>query len=404
MPDISYFLLGFLRQPNRAKARAYLGLEDGDDDGGGGVPGSGDVVGPAASTNNAITRYDGATGKLLQNSAPIVQDDGRISTVTDPTGAQDVATKNYVDSLAPGSGDVTGPAVAVDDNITTFDGVTGKLIQDSGVGIAVVPTVNQKAALAGTNGAPAAGNPYVTDSDPRNTNARTPAAHESTHESGNSDALTGLIDANARVSVNLNSGATVGTRRRINFVEGANIAITVADDAGNEEVDVEIEATGGGGSDWDGELTKPTDQTVTDNATPQNDTFLSTALLADTFYLIELQLVYSGNNVTGDYRGRFTFPTSVSGGVIGSFVGFSTTGTAQTTTAAQASLTQWPTGDILLFTDLEANLRTCLIRFQLYTAGAGGTLQYQFANNLAAAGRTSTTRAGSTLRWKAFVP
>lgn len=52
---------------------------------------------------------------------------------------------------------------------------------------------------------------------------------------------------NARVSVNKNSGATVGTRRRINFIEGTNVTLTIADDAGNEEVDVTIAASGGGG-------------------------------------------------------------------------------------------------------------------------------------------------------------
>lgn len=51
---------------------------------------------------------------------------------------------------------------------------------------------------------------------------------------------------NARVAVSKNSGATVGTRREINFIEGANITLTVADDAGNEEVDVTIDAATGG--------------------------------------------------------------------------------------------------------------------------------------------------------------
>ena len=37
-----------------------------------------------------------------------------------------------------GSGDVVGPASATDDNLATYDGATGKLIQDSGVGIAAV--------------------------------------------------------------------------------------------------------------------------------------------------------------------------------------------------------------------------------------------------------------------------
>lgn len=42
--------------------------------------GSGDVVGPASATDNAIARYDGTSGKLIQNSLAIVQDGGAIQT------------------------------------------------------------------------------------------------------------------------------------------------------------------------------------------------------------------------------------------------------------------------------------------------------------------------------------
>ena len=51
---------------------------------------------------------------------------------------------------------------------------------------------------------------------------------------------------NARVAVSLDSGATVGTRRRINFIQGGGVTVNVADDAGNEEVDVTLTSTGGG--------------------------------------------------------------------------------------------------------------------------------------------------------------
>ena len=65
--------------------------------------GTGDVVGTPPSTDNGIVRYDGATGLLIQDtSGPILEDDGRISTLTDPTNAQDAATKNYVDGVATG--------------------------------------------------------------------------------------------------------------------------------------------------------------------------------------------------------------------------------------------------------------------------------------------------------------
>ena len=41
--------------------------------------GSGDVVGPGSSTNEGISRFDGTTGKLIQNSSVIIGDDGYIS-------------------------------------------------------------------------------------------------------------------------------------------------------------------------------------------------------------------------------------------------------------------------------------------------------------------------------------
>lgn len=46
------------------------------------------------------------------------------------------------------------------------------------------PAAEEKAALAGTSGSPGSGNKYVTDADPRNTNARTPTTHGSTAHTG----------------------------------------------------------------------------------------------------------------------------------------------------------------------------------------------------------------------------
>ena len=42
-------------------------------------PGTGDVVGPASSTDNAIVRWDGNTGKLIQNSVNLIDDSGNTS-------------------------------------------------------------------------------------------------------------------------------------------------------------------------------------------------------------------------------------------------------------------------------------------------------------------------------------
>ena len=60
---------------------------------------SGDVVGPASATDNAIARFDGTTGKLIQNSAVTIDDTtGNITTPGD---------------LYVGGGDITSGAIAI---------------------------------------------------------------------------------------------------------------------------------------------------------------------------------------------------------------------------------------------------------------------------------------------------
>jgi hypothetical protein len=88
------------------------------------------ITGPASATDNAIVRYDGITGKLAQDSTPKVADDGRITDLTNPTAAQDAATKAYVDTATLRGVTVRAATTA---NITiatalnngdTLDGVT----------------------------------------------------------------------------------------------------------------------------------------------------------------------------------------------------------------------------------------------------------------------------------------
>jgi len=66
-----------------------------------------------------------------------------------------------------GSGDVIGPASAVSGNLASYDGITGKLIEDSGIAAADV----------------------IEEGDARLTDARTPTAHASTHATAGSDPL-----------------------------------------------------------------------------------------------------------------------------------------------------------------------------------------------------------------------
>ena len=43
------------------------------------TPSTGDVVGPASATDNAVARFDGTGGKTLQNSSFVVDDSGHVT-------------------------------------------------------------------------------------------------------------------------------------------------------------------------------------------------------------------------------------------------------------------------------------------------------------------------------------
>ena len=50
----------------------------------------GNVVGPAASTDNAVARWDGITGKLIDNSVVIINNTGNITGIVDLTATGDL--------------------------------------------------------------------------------------------------------------------------------------------------------------------------------------------------------------------------------------------------------------------------------------------------------------------------
>lgn len=74
------------------------------------VSGTGDVVGPNSATDNAIARFDGVTGKAIQNSAATINDSGAIAasslTVTgDVTAGGLVVTGGALVNSTSGAGD-----------------------------------------------------------------------------------------------------------------------------------------------------------------------------------------------------------------------------------------------------------------------------------------------------------
>lgn len=66
-------------------------------------PSGGDVYGPSSATDNAVARYDGATGKLLQGSSLTVSDTGAVQTAI-VTGTGEIAMRlrtGYNDGSKP---------------------------------------------------------------------------------------------------------------------------------------------------------------------------------------------------------------------------------------------------------------------------------------------------------------
>jgi hypothetical protein len=75
--------------------------------------GSGDVTGPASSTDNAVTRFNGTTGKAIQNSSVIIDDSNNVSGVATLNAANIVIADNAT------LGSSNTDSVAVNGRITT---------------------------------------------------------------------------------------------------------------------------------------------------------------------------------------------------------------------------------------------------------------------------------------------
>ena len=117
--------------------------------------GGGDVIGPAGATDEALARFDTATGKLLQNSNALLSNAGELSLqaalfiaeIATPVaranyGAvypkndnllyfQDGAGIEHAVAFGGGAGDVVGPGASTDNALARFHLATGKIIQNS---------------------------------------------------------------------------------------------------------------------------------------------------------------------------------------------------------------------------------------------------------------------------------
>lgn len=84
------------------------------------APASGDVVGPASATDNAVARFDTTTGKLIQNSGVIVDDSNNVTGVATLKATTTIGVGNTTPSSS-GAG-ITFPATqSASSNVNTLD-------------------------------------------------------------------------------------------------------------------------------------------------------------------------------------------------------------------------------------------------------------------------------------------
>lgn len=105
----------------------------------------GDVVGPGSSTDNAIARFDGTTGKLLQNSGITIADGATGTLSGTNTGDQNlfltVAVSGQSDIVADSTTDTLTFAAGLNVTLTT-DATTDTLTIASSGGGSWIPLVD----------------------------------------------------------------------------------------------------------------------------------------------------------------------------------------------------------------------------------------------------------------------
>lgn len=157
-------------------------------------------------------------------------------------GALDLADNDARTGILPIANGGTG----------TTSYTAGHVIEDGGVAMTQRPTIDFQDGFVLADNAGASqtevdldyGTATTLNTDGSAVNGTATTVARSDHKHG----IPSTLDSNARVNVRKNSGADVGARRRLNFIEGSNVTLTVADDGAGEEVDITIAAAAAGGT------------------------------------------------------------------------------------------------------------------------------------------------------------
>lgn len=189
-------------------------------------------------------------------------------------------------------------------------------------GLSNLPSATEKAALGGTNGTPSGTNPYVTNTDGRMTNARTPTAHS--HPISDVTGLQTALDGKA--STGLASGSADGLMSSSDFTKLEDIEAN-ADKTDADNVKSAIDGTSAKGSIVDSDEIVILDSAASNNIKTVLWSVIKTAIAA--IHALKGAIGSSGLTMTtGKLLGRSTASTgaieeitigsglSLSGGVL----------------------------------------------------------------------------------------
>ncbi|MCK5018641.1 MAG: hypothetical protein KAS32_16390, partial [Candidatus Peribacteraceae bacterium] len=233
----------------------------------------GSLSGELADSQKTTVRKNTGSNVGTRRRLNLIEGTNVTLTVADDAANEEIDI-TIASSGGAGGGDVSGPGVSTDDAITRWDGTNGQLIQNSVVTMDDAGNINGAGTINSVNVADhnarhengGADEMDVTDLSGLLADGQTPISHNASHEDAGADEidvsnLSGELADPQKLTVRKNSGANVGSRPRLNLIEGSNITLTVADDGPGDEVDITIAGLGGSGdvtgpaSSVDSELT-----------------------------------------------------------------------------------------------------------------------------------------------------
>lgn len=165
-----------------------------------------------------------------------------------------------------------------------------------------LPTQDENDALAGTNGTPSSSNKYVTNSDPRNSDARTPSAHNLGGSEHSSDTLANL---NAKVSDATlidTADSRLSDDRTASGIRTASTVVSVSAAAAPTTGQI-LKATSGTAATWQDESGGGAPAANTAEATGDTTTTSGSDVLVDSMTLMPASgnylVWFSGSVVSG---------------------------------------------------------------------------------------------------------